>query len=270
MRFRSSSPFALVANFLAVALPVAIVSTLAGCSGGSAASLNVATACSGAATNAVCLDGCSLGCRGNTCDVTDIAQNENIVLRFSQAMDPRFVNTNTILLRTASGQLPVGDFIVNGAVVEFVPQVLTIGAQSFFGFAAGETYTMTLPGGPTEHNACRSTAGDPLIATTSCTLRVTRGIIDLNGVPPSARVVRPIDPLNVPREALIQLGFNEMIDATPFLQASPRNRPVAFEVAHSVDLGGGSRGCLTDFATLAGQLQLNLLPELPNGIGALL
>src|SRR5262245_19429735 len=233
MRFRSSSPFALVANFLAVALPVAIVSTLAGCSGGSAASLNVATACSGAATNAVCLDGCSLGCRGNTCDVTDIAQNENIVLRFSQPMDPRFVNENTIQFRTVSGELPVGDFLVNGAVVEFVPKVLTIGAQSFFGFAAGETYTMTLPGGPAEHNACRSTAGDPLGATTSWTLRVTRGFVDLNGAPPSARVVMPADLLNVPRDALIQLGFDEPTDATPFLQAPPGHGPVTFEVAHT-------------------------------------
>src|SRR5262245_55046037 len=170
MRFRSSSPFALVANFLAVALPVAIVSTLAGCSGGSAADLNVASACTGAATNAVCLDGCSLGCRGNTCDVTDIAQNENIVLRFSQAMDPHFVNENTIQFRTASGALPVGDFLVNGNIVEFVPKVLTIGAQSFFGFAAGETYTMTLPGGLGERNAVRGTSGDPLDVTTTCTL----------------------------------------------------------------------------------------------------
>src|SRR5262245_65964519 len=142
MRFRLSGPLALFATFLVAALPIAAVSTLAGCSGGSSGGLNVATACSGAATNSVCLDGCSLGCRGDTCDVTDIAQNENVVLRFSQPMDPQFVNENTIQFRTASGALPVGDFLVNGAVVEFVPKVLTIGAQSFFGFAAGETYTL--------------------------------------------------------------------------------------------------------------------------------
>src|SRR5262249_49785285 len=161
---------------------------------------SVASSCSGAVTNSVCLDGCSLGCRGNTCDVTDIAQNENVVLRFTQAMDPHSINENTIQFRTASGQLPVGDFLVNGAVVEFVPKVLTIGARGFFGFVAGETYTMTLPGGVNETNVVRSTSGDPLIATTSCTLRVTRGIIDLNGVPPSARLIRPTVTVDVPRD----------------------------------------------------------------------
>jgi len=192
------------------------------------------------------------------------------VLHFSQAMDPHFVNENTIQFRTASGALPVGDFLVNGNIVEFVPKVLTIGAQSFFGFAAGETYTMTLPGGLDERNAVRGTSGDPLAATTSCTLRVTRGIIDLNGVPPSARLIRPTVTVGVPRDSVIQLGFNELIDATPFLQATPGNGPVRFEVARSADLGGPTRSCLNEYTALVGQLQLDLLPQLPDGIGALL
>ena len=252
------------------AVPCVALVALAACNHGRPAGTHAATSCTGSARNAVCLDGCSLGCHANTCDVTDIAQNEHIVLRFSQPMDPRSINVNTVLLRTATGVLPVGDFLVNGAIVEFVPKVQAIGAQTFFGFAAGETYTMTLPGGPGEHNSCRSTAGDALDATTSCTLRVTRGVIDLNGVPPSARIVRPTDPLNVPRDALIQVGFNEMIDAIPFLQSSAGNRPVQFEVAHSVELGDGRRGCRSDYTVLAGHADVVLLPELPDGIGALL
>src|SRR5262249_48656023 len=63
------SLFASLSTSLAVAASAAM---FAACSGGSASDQHVATACTGSARNAVCLDGCSLSCRGATCDVTDI------------------------------------------------------------------------------------------------------------------------------------------------------------------------------------------------------
>ncbi len=261
MRPRLRGPFALT---LALAM-------LAGCGGGGATSgASVGTSCTGGATNVICLDGCSLGCRGTTCELTEIAQNENIVLRFSKAIDPRFATEATIQFRTASGEVPVGNFLVNSQVVEFVPRILTIGSQSFFGFKAGETYTMTLPGGIGEPNAIRSTAGDVLGETVSCTLRVTGGIVDLNGVAPSARLLAPTVTANVAQDAVLQLGFNEMIDATPFVNSTTGNPPVAFEVARSTDVGGGVRVCAQQYIPLAGRTELRMLPELPNGIGAAL
>ena len=149
MRFRLSGKVALVFSLAA----------LGSCSGGSTtAGVGNSPTCSGQGINSVCLEACSLGCRGNSCDISNIAQNENVVLRFSQPMDPRFVNTSTIQFRSATGDPPVGDFLVNGTIVEFVPRVLSVGGQSFFGFRSGETYTMTLPGGLGENNAVRSTA----------------------------------------------------------------------------------------------------------------
>ena len=66
---------------------------------------------------------------------SDIAQNEILILQFSDEVDPATVNPSTIRLRTASGELPVGEFFVNGNQVEFVPTLSISGGQTFFGFA---------------------------------------------------------------------------------------------------------------------------------------
>lgn len=218
MRFRLSS---------AIAVVVAVAG-LTGCSGGSPKGAALSASCSGADANVLCLSNCSLGCRTDGCEITEIAQNENIVLTFSRNVDPNTVNATTIQFRTASGAEPVGEFLVNGQVVEFVPQVLVVGGQSFFGFQAGETYTMTLPGGPGEINSLRSTAGDPLEKTLRCTLNVSRGIIDLNGVPPAARMLTPRILNGAPRDSVIVLEFNELIDITPFLGTSGASSPIVF------------------------------------------
>ncbi len=239
MQFRFSAPSALLVA----------VAALAGCSGGSGGSANVvAFACSGTDAKALCLNNCSLGCSSTGCLRTDIAQNENLVLYFSRDVDPASVTTSTIQLRTASGELPVGEFFVNGSRVEFVPTLLVSGGQTFFGFKPGETYTMTLPGGPTNPVTVRSTSGEPFKETLTCTLVANQGIVDHNGVPPSAVLVSPTSGQlgGAPLSTIIQLEFNEMVDATPFLAATGGNGPVTFSVRRTRSVGGGSaRECDT-------------------------
>jgi hypothetical protein len=186
----------------------------------------------------MCLASCNLGCSGNTCAVSNIAQNQNIVLVFSKNVDPLWANASTIQFRTASGDQPVGEFFVNGTVVEFRPQVLIVGGQSFFGFQANETYTMTLPGGVNEPNALRSTSGTRLGSTTTCTLHVTRGIVDLNGVPPSANLISPTTTSNVPKDVVIALEFNEIIDNTPFVGTNASNGPIQYSLRQTTSSGG--------------------------------
>ncbi|MEC7583073.1 MAG: hypothetical protein VYE77_02035 [Planctomycetota bacterium] len=217
---------------VAFALVVSLA-CLTGCSSGSGESSGGATitTCTGAEANVLCLEACNLGCgSGITCDVSEIAQNEIIVMRFSQDIDPLSVNSATIQFHNANGAQPVGQFIVDGPLVQFIPEVLVIGGQSFFGFRAAETYTMTMPGGPDEVNALRSTSGDPLQQTVTCTLTASLGIVDHNGVPPSARLVEPSQNLNVAQDAIIQLEFNELIDTTPFQGATGGEGPVIFAV----------------------------------------
>lgn len=225
-----------------LALVVALAG-LTGCQGGSEASAVALPTCDGARINALCLSSCSLGCRGTRCEITDIAQNENVVLVFNTEVDPLSINENTIQFRTSAGEPPVGTFLVNGNVVEFVPQVLVVGGQSFFGFRAGETYTMTMPGGKNEPNAVKSTSGDPLKETISCSLNVTRGIVDLNNAAPRAAMVLPTTTTNVPQDVTVQLEFNEIIDVTPFLGANAATGPIVFAVRRTRDNGAGGREC---------------------------
>ena len=105
-------------------------------------------------------------------------------------IDPVAVNSSTIRLRTAAGELPVGEFFTNGNQVEFVPTLLVSGGQTFFGFRPGEVYTLTIPGGANVETL-RSTSGFPFTDTFTCSLIASQGIQDLNGVPPSADLVSP-------------------------------------------------------------------------------
>lgn len=247
-------------------LPIALVTAtagLTGCSGGSdAVGSNLAT-CAGTRVNALCLTNCSLGCRGTRCEITEIAQNENIVLVFNTDVDPRTVNSSTIQFRTASGEEPVGDYLVNRGVVEFVPRILVVGGQSFFGFRAGETYTMTLPGGRNDPNVLRSTSGDPLLSTVSCTVNVSRGIVDLNGVPPRAELVSPTQSTNVSQDVTIQLRFNEAIDVTPFLGTNAANGPIVFALRRTREnTTTGQRECspTSDPVPMVGSPRVDLDP----------
>jgi hypothetical protein len=244
-----------------VALAV-VLASLTGCGGGSAEVGQSTFSCIGGDPRAICLVNCNLGCSSTGCQRTNIAQNEIIVLQFSEAIDPATVSPSSIRFRTASGEQPVGEFFVNGNLVEFVPTLSISGGQTFFGFAAGETYTMTIPGGPNEIAVVRSTSGKPFERTLSCTLQSTLGIVDLNGVPPSAIMVSPpatqVD--SAPRVLDIVLEFNELIDATPFLSGTAS--PVAFAVRRARDAVGGGRECdpASTAVPLAGSLRLDFDP----------
>ncbi len=217
---------------------IALVVGLAGftgCSGGSSANSTGSAVASGAAFRVL---SCNLGCTSTGCQIQDIAQNSSIIMTFTRDLDPRWVNTATMQFVTASGELPVGQYFVRGPVVEFVPEVLVVGTQTFFGFKPGETYILRMPGGVGEANSIRSTASDSLAATYSCTLNVTRGIIDLNGVPPSAVITSPTAVVNVPRNMVIGLEFNELLDITPFIGTSGSSSPVIYAVRRTRELNG--------------------------------
>ena len=159
-----------------------------GCGGGTSSVGSTGFDCGSGEENdrVLCLQSCNLGCSSTGCATTNIAQNEVIVLFFSEDIDPSSVNTSSIRFRTPTGDEPVGEFLVNGNRVEFVPTLSISGGQTFFGFTSGETYTMAILGGGEQSNIVRGTSGRPFGQTLTCTLQSTNGIIDLNGVPPSA------------------------------------------------------------------------------------
>lgn len=209
---------------------VVALGSLVGCSGGGAAVGSANFTCFGTDSRAICLQNCNLGCSETGCSRTDIAQNEIIILQFSADIDPVSVTPSSIRFRTAAGDQPVGEFFVHGNTVEFVPTLQVSGGQTFFGFAAGETYTMTLPGGDNQNAVVRSTSGKYFEKQLTCTLRSTLGIVDLNNVPPRATLIRPTQAQlsSAPRDTDIVLEFNELVDATPFLSGAAS--PVSFRV----------------------------------------
>ncbi|MDP6928375.1 MAG: Ig-like domain-containing protein, partial [Planctomycetota bacterium] len=162
------------------------------CSGGSvSADKRAQPDCGVPGSESFCLTSCNLGCSQIGCSITDIAQNQPIILTFSQDVDPSPVNLSSISLKTAMGHEPVGSFVVQGSTVMFLPEVRLVGGASFFGFKANETYILRLSSGPDNINALRSTSGDPLVKTVECKLHVTRGVVDLDRRPPEAKLIVP-------------------------------------------------------------------------------
>ncbi|MCB9877375.1 MAG: hypothetical protein H6835_07215 [Planctomycetes bacterium] len=213
----------------------------------------------GQSSRVLCLQNCNLGCSTTGCSRTDIAQNEIIVLQFSEPVDENTVNSSSIRFRTPSGDEPVGEFFVNGYQVEFVPTLSITGGQTFYGFTTGETYTMTIIGGDNQPAVVRSTSGKPFGQTLTCTLRSVLGIQDLNQSPPSAILISPptsqIDA--APLDAAIRLEFNELIDATPFLSGT--QSPVEFGVRRTRAASGGGYECdpTSSLQTLSGTQSLS-------------
>jgi hypothetical protein len=210
--------------------------------GGTSARLEQPSCLSSNGTQGLCLVACNLGCSTAGCGITDIAQNQPIVLTFNQAIDPASVSPSTFQMRTASGQEPVGQYVTSGTTVAFLPELRVVGGASFFGFEANEVYTLTLPGGANQINALRSTDGETLRATLTCNLAVTRGVVDLDGEPPTARLLSPATTSDVDPATQVVLEFSEIIDATPFLTSTFGSEPVRVLVARA-EAAGGSRRC---------------------------
>jgi hypothetical protein len=213
---------------------------LAACSGGGTTTGSAGVDCGVAGASVICLESCNLGCSTTGCAQTDIAQNQIVILNFSEAIDPATVTSSSIRFRTASGSQPVGEFVVEGRTVRFLPSLSISGGQTFFGFTSGETYTMTILGGTEQTSVVRSTSGRAFDKTLSCSLRSSLGIVDLNGVAPRGDLVVP-SPAQIgsaPLSTDIVIEFNELIDATPFLGGT--QSPVTFSIRRNREVAPGS------------------------------
>ncbi len=211
---------------------------LAACSGGGGSGDVPGPDCSGGA-QAFCLTSCNLGCSLAGCSINAIAQNQPLFLVFNQEVNPASINSGSISLRTSTGAEPRGKWIVNGPIVQFVPDVLISGAQTFFGFDPGQTYIMFLPSGNAV-SVVQSTRGDRLAGSISCALQVTRGIIDLNESCPQARLVTPSNTAAAPTDTKIVLRFNELLDPAPFMGATEETKPIRFRVKKTKETSSGS------------------------------
>ena len=191
----------------------------AGCSGGgsSSASASLRIRCSGGEN--FCIISCDLGCSQTGCAVTEIAENQELRFKFSDAVEPSTVNGSSVSIRTATGVAPQGDFEVIGNEVVFRPRVSTANGVSTFGFSRNESYIISLAGGQSIAQSVTNLAGDGLSNEFSCTVVASKGIQDQDGEPPRAELLSPTVLVGAPVNPTIVLRFSELIDTTP-LQVS--------------------------------------------------
>ncbi|MFN7669874.1 MAG: Ig-like domain-containing protein [Planctomycetota bacterium] len=202
------------ASFLLTGAFVAALALLPSCSGGGSASTNeVRIRCLDGAP--FCIISCNLGCSQSGCSATEIAENERLRFKFSEAVDPATVNGASISIRTAAGVQPQGDLSVVGSEVSFVPRVTTVAGVTTFGFARGESYVITIAGGSSAAFGVRNLSGDALRQEFTCTVRASAGILDENQQPPTVALVAPTVATGVDLEPTIVLQFSELIDTTP-------------------------------------------------------
>ena len=164
--------------FLSALLTVALPLALQGCSGGSSGAASGASISCETGGQGMCVTRCNLGCSITGCNITEIAVNQPLSFDFNLDVNPDTVNSNTIKLRTASGNEPVGSFLVQGNTVFFFPEAKVVGQQTFFGFESGQTYTLTIPSGDDAFQTVESMSRDQVAQTFTCRLNVSRGIVD--------------------------------------------------------------------------------------------
>ena len=210
-----------------------------------------------------CLVTCNLGCTlTGGCGITDIAQNQPLTFTFSRDVDPASVDFTTFSLKTINGEEPVGQFVVEGQTVTFVPDVRFVQGQTFFGFAPNLDYVLTIPGGASAASALLSTAGQRLQHDYTCQLRITRGVVDLDQSSPRATLVTPASTFNVPRGTQVVIEFSELVDFGPFSNVVAGSEPIQYRVRRSAPGAGGILVC----DLLSRQFALSGAPRLTNDI----
>ena len=204
-----------------------VLFAVGGCSGGSSdTTSSVRIRCING--EAFCIISCDLGCSQAGCSVTEIAENQRLRFRFSDAVDRSSVNAGSISIRTATGVTPDGffEFSEGDSVVTFVPRVSTVNGVSTFGFLRNESYIITLAGGASSAFGVRGMSGSGLKQDLTCTVVASRGVSDEDQQPPRATLISPLAGSNTaPRNPTIVLQFSELIDTTalqsPLSVASP-------------------------------------------------
>jgi hypothetical protein len=217
------------------------IAAFAGCSGGSSpagASLH----CSDGSS--FCIASCDLGCSAVGCALTQVAENQRLQFRFNQTVDPSSVNGASFSIRTATGETPDGDVLVDGSTITFVPLIRVTGGVTTFGFVRNETYILTFAGGPSASQSVKSlSGGSSLSREFTCTVTASLGIIDEDNAPPVATLVAPADITAAPVDATYVLRFSEVIDSTPLNVSLSASTPIRFFLHRSLPNGTNGRVC---------------------------
>src|SRR5262245_15390452 len=76
---------------------------------------------------------------------TNLSRNAQLLMKYSEQVDPGSVTNQTIQIRSGTGLSPQGSFSVNGNQVRFDPTVTAQGQPNPFGFDPQVQYTVYIP-----------------------------------------------------------------------------------------------------------------------------
>ncbi|MFT7535614.1 MAG: hypothetical protein ACI85K_001567 [Hyphomicrobiaceae bacterium] len=210
---------------------------LVGCSGsGTSSSSSLRIRCLGG--QSFCIISCDLGCNQTGCAVTEIAENQQLRFKFSDAVEASTVTGSSISIRTATGVAPAGDFEVVGNEVVFRPRVATVNGVSTFGFTRNESYIISLAGGQSIAQSVTNLSGDGLSQEFSCTVVASKGIQDEDSAPPTVELLSPTVLVNAPVNPTIVLRFSELIDTTPLQVSLGEASPIRVVLRGTLPNGG--------------------------------
>jgi len=213
----------------------------AGCTGsGATGSLHVH--CADGAS--FCVVSCDLGCGTLGCAITEVAENQRLRFTFNQAIDASSVTGSSFSILTPQGVAPLGNSIISGNSIVFVPDITVVNGVGTFGFQRNESYIVSIAGGSSPGQLVRSVSGSQLARDLTCTIQATRGIIDEDNAPPMGELIGPTNLAAAPVDATIIVRFSEVVDTTPFLTAIGPSTPIQYTLRRSrLDPISGDRVC---------------------------
>lgn len=238
----------------AFSLSLALLAGFSSCGGSSSSEgVNLGAACVDG--GAMCVLSCTLGCTsGGGCTVSEIPVNQPLRFQFSRSIDPSTVNSESFSIRTPSGAQPSGSYVVTGNEVAFIPSVRTDGNRTLFGFAADAIYDLVLKGEASgSADLVRSIDGAALGKDFRCQIVANRGVIDIDGKRPEAKLLVPTSLTDVERNSLVILEFSEVLSTQIF-----QNGGAGAGILYTVSLVNEQYECETRVKNLPGTVSVNI------------
>ena len=185
----------------------------------------VLSACSGgggSSSSSFSIQSCSLGCAGSSgvnqfsCSITDVFVNQEIRVTFSQELDIRTINNNTVqIVELDTGKTPPGTFSLDPSDKRILIYRPTITFDSsgnpIFGLSANKSYSLRIPGtdldplGPYVANM----TGQANTSRLQCTLVASRGVFDSS--PGAPRLTMTVDVVTARDMNGTPIGFAEAL-----------------------------------------------------------
>jgi hypothetical protein len=165
---------------------------------------------------------------------TSLPRNAQLLLKFSEEVDPGSVTNQTIQIRSGTGLIPQGSFSVNGNQVRFDPTVTSQGQPNPFGFDPQVQYTVYIPSfadqlADHQIGVVQNRDADPNQTTFRTAFTTSAGYLR-ELIPPQVLDVffEPAPELltgNIPGNGRMAVVFSEAMDPGSFLQG-PQTLPL--------------------------------------------